>query len=39
MKDKLTIGEFNDSFMPVMDGVVNVLNNYTVELNRMGHTA
>jgi 1,2-diacylglycerol 3-alpha-glucosyltransferase len=39
MRDKLTIGEFNDSFMPVMDGVVNVLNNYTIELNRLGHHA
>lgn len=38
-KNKLTIGEFNDSFMPVMDGVVNVLNNYCVELNKMGHKA
>ena len=39
MKDKLIIGEFNDSFMPVMDGVVNVLNNYTLELNKLGHRA
>lgn len=38
-REKLTIGEFNDSFMPVMDGVVNVLNNYCVELNKMGHKA
>lgn len=36
-KEKLTIGEFNDSFMPVMDGVVNVVNNYCIELNRLGH--
>ena len=39
MKDKLTIGEFNDSFLPAVDGVANVVRNYTVELNRMGHDA
>ncbi len=36
-REKLTIGQFNDSFMPVMDGVVNVLNNYCIELNKLGH--
>ena len=36
---KLTIGEFNDSFMPVMDGVVSVVKNNTVELNKLGHKA
>lgn len=39
MNKKLTIGEFNDSFMPVMDGVGNVVKNYTVEMNNLGHKA
>jgi 1,2-diacylglycerol 3-alpha-glucosyltransferase len=36
---KLYIGEFNDSFMPVMDGVGNVVKNYTIEMNKLGHEA
>ena len=39
MKEKLNIGEFNDSFMPVMDGVGNVVKNYAVELNKLNHKA
>lgn len=39
MNESLTIGEFNDSFMPVMDGVGNVVKNYTLEMNRLGHKA
>lgn len=38
-RNKLTIGEFNDSFMPVMDGVSNVCKNYTIEMNNLGHKA
>lgn len=38
-KKTLTIGEFNDSFMPVMDGVSNVCKNYTIEMNNLGHKA
>lgn len=38
-KKKLTIGEFNDSFMPVMDGVGNVVKNYTIEMRNLGHSA
>jgi len=36
---KLVIGEFNDSFPPVMDGVGNVANNYTKNLRKLGHDA
>lgn len=38
-REKLIIGEFNDSFMPVMDGVSNVCKNYTIEMNNLGHKA
>jgi len=38
-RKKLVIGEFNDSFMPVMDGVGNVVKNYTIEMRRLGHTS
>jgi Glycosyltransferase len=31
---KLTTGQFNDSFQPVMDGVANVTKNYAYWLNR-----
>ena len=33
-KKKITIGIFNDSFYPMMDGVVSVVNNYATELSK-----
>jgi len=34
MKEKLIIGQFNDSFTPVMDGVTNVVKNYAYWLDK-----
>lgn len=34
----MIIGEFNDSFPPLMDGVGNVVNNYRKELTALGDT-
>jgi len=34
MKEKLVIGQFNDSFVPVMDGVTNVVKNYAYWLDK-----
>ena len=31
---KIVVGEFNDSFPPIMDGVVNVVKNYAYWLNK-----
>ncbi len=34
MKDKITIGLFNDSFYPMTDGVINVVDNYARLLSK-----
>ena len=34
MEKKLITGQFNDSFVPVMDGVTNVVKNYAYWLDR-----
>ena len=34
MKDKITIGLFNDSFYPITDGVINVVDNYARLLSK-----
>lgn len=34
MKEKLIMGQFNDSFTPVMDGVTNVVKNYAYWLDK-----
>lgn len=34
MKEKLVVGQFNDSFVPVMDGVTNVVKNYAYWLDK-----
>lgn len=39
MKRRYTFGEFNESFPPLMDGVGNVVKNYTAWLRRQGHDA
>ena len=31
---KLIIGQFNDSYLPITDGVVNTIKNYTYWLNK-----
>ncbi|MCK9287629.1 MAG: glycosyltransferase [Sphaerochaetaceae bacterium] len=37
--DKMVIGEFCESFPPLMDGVGNVMKNYTEEMIKRGHEA
>ncbi len=34
IKMLLTVGQFNDSYLPIMDGVVNVVNNYAYWINK-----
>ena len=34
MDKKLVVGQFNDSFVPVMDGVTNVVKNYAYDMIR-----
>ena len=38
-KRMLTVGEFCESFPPLMDGVGNVIKNYTEQLRERGHAA
>ena len=38
-RNKLTVGEFGDSFYPLMDGVAGVLKNYTEQMIALGHKA
>lgn len=37
--EKLTVGEICEVFYPIMDGVGNVVKNYTEQMLRLGHTA
>lgn len=37
--EKMVIGEFNESYPPLMDGVGQVVEHYTHDLNAMGHKA